>query len=59
MSILNLFSLEHNYAQRRKPVPCLALSPIVHLLNVQNRHKISKSKIPKIVTQVVAKTPKF
>ena len=27
MSILNLFSLEHNYAQRRKPVLCLALSP--------------------------------
>ncbi len=30
MSILNLFSLELIYAQRRKPLLCLVLSPIEH-----------------------------
>ena len=42
MSILNLFSPEHNHKNRRKPAPRLALSPFVHFFNARQMLKMLK-----------------
>ncbi len=48
MSILNLFFLAHNNAQRPKPAPCLAFHAFCLFHYVPNTQKISKSNIPNL-----------